>query len=98
MDPFQAITYNVIQSMIVVNTIDSERSDKDYFFHPANAVVLKQVIVILSQACFWYMDRTELEEEMEQRVRNACHSIERARTRGATESDVALVVQAHQIL
>ncbi|KAG8863073.1 hypothetical protein FRB96_009253 [Tulasnella sp. 330] len=98
MDAYQAITYNVIQSLVVVNAIDSERCGKDYFFHPVNAHLLKQVIVNLSQACFWMMDRTELEERMEERVRNAYDSIERTRGRGATDADVTLITEAHQVL
>ncbi|KAG8987906.1 hypothetical protein FRB94_000866 [Tulasnella sp. JGI-2019a] len=98
MDPYQAITYNVIQSLIVVNAIDSERSDQDYFFHPASATALKQVVVNLSQACFWMMDRTELEGKLEFYVHSAHKALEKARSRGALEVDIALVTEAYHVL
>lgn len=98
MSTFQAITYNVIQSLIAVNAIDSERRDQDYFFHPSQATLLRSVIVNLSQSCFWSMDRTELEEQMETHVKHAKNSVETAIKRGASEEDVHLVREAHRIL
>jgi hypothetical protein len=34
LEPLQLQTYNVIQSTIVTNAVDSERTDEDYMFHP----------------------------------------------------------------
>lgn len=34
MDTYGTITYNVMQAQVVINAVDSERVDQDYFFHP----------------------------------------------------------------
>ena len=34
LEPMQLRTYNLIQSTIVTNAVDSERRDEDYIFHP----------------------------------------------------------------
>lgn len=41
--PMQVQTYNIIQSTIVVNAVDSERKDEDYIFHP-NVRLFSEII------------------------------------------------------
>jgi hypothetical protein len=38
LEPLQLWTYNIIQSTIVTNAVDSERTDEDYMFHPRASI------------------------------------------------------------
>ncbi|TCD68451.1 hypothetical protein EIP91_010737 [Steccherinum ochraceum] len=56
LEPYGALSYNVLQAGILINAIDSERTDQDYLFHPNNRPHLHQVVENLSQALFWHTD------------------------------------------
>ncbi|KAI0705927.1 SNF2 family N-terminal domain-containing protein [Cytidiella melzeri] len=58
LDPYAVITYNIMQSAIVTNVVDSERVGSDYLLHPNNAKELHQLIENISQAMFWHVDET----------------------------------------
>ncbi|KAG8931828.1 hypothetical protein FRC01_000737 [Tulasnella sp. 417] len=96
MTPYQAVTYNVLQSYIVVNAIDSERTDKDYFFHPLNARSLAELVRNLSQACFWHANREAFDMQIDQFVKTSKDSIGRATRRGMEKCDIELVTKAHE--
>lgn len=55
-------TYNVLQSLIVLNAALSEESDKDYFFHPSNRKALAAVMENLALACFHFAGQGFLEQ------------------------------------
>lgn len=97
MTPYQAMTYNILQSYIIVNAVDSERTDKDYFFHPLNARLLAELLRNLSQACFWHANREAFDFHIDEAVRTSKGSIERARKRGTEKRDIELVRKAHEL-
>ncbi|KAH8099601.1 SNF2 family N-terminal domain-containing protein [Cristinia sonorae] len=68
LDHFAAISYNVIQARLAVNTISSERHGKDYVFHPSNQMYLQQTVVTMSQAMFWIADDLEFLYKLDQTV------------------------------
>lgn len=98
MDPYQTITYNSIQSIIAMNAVDSQRTDKDYFFHTSNHRYLKQLVENLSQVCFWFMDRVEWDEDLDNTVLRSQNALFTALSRNATDEDVDLVRQANRVL
>ncbi|KAI0819002.1 SNF2 family N-terminal domain-containing protein [Irpex lacteus] len=56
MDPYAVMTYNVMQSSVVINAVDSERVGSDYLLHSDNVKELRQTIENISQAMFWHVD------------------------------------------
>ncbi|KAG8922266.1 hypothetical protein FRC02_011976 [Tulasnella sp. 418] len=100
MDPFQAITYNVMLSLVVVNAVDSERADKDYFFHPDNHKFRAILILNLSQTCLWRAER-ELDNNLTEWLRVSTNSVRKAvalaQQRHGLERDLQRVQQAHLI-
>lgn len=55
-------TYNVLQSLIVLNAALSEETDKDYFFHASNRKALAAVMENLALACFHFAGQGFLEQ------------------------------------
>lgn len=47
-------TYNVLQSLILLNAALTQEKDKDYFFHPNNKKALATVMENLALACFHF--------------------------------------------
>ncbi|KAJ2809290.1 hypothetical protein H4R20_000193 [Coemansia guatemalensis] len=50
----QALTYNAVVAFFHINAILTERSGRDYFFHPENKKHLRQIVANLFLACFWF--------------------------------------------
>ncbi|KAJ2081398.1 hypothetical protein H4R24_002384 [Coemansia sp. RSA 988] len=50
----QALTYNAVVAFFHINAILTERSGRDYFFHPDNKKHLRQIVANLFLACFWF--------------------------------------------
>ncbi|KIP07794.1 hypothetical protein PHLGIDRAFT_405997 [Phlebiopsis gigantea 11061_1 CR5-6] len=54
MDLYGVKTYNVLQALIAVNAITSEREGVDYFFHPDNVANLQRITENTLQAMSWH--------------------------------------------
>ncbi|KAJ2604449.1 hypothetical protein H4R99_001797 [Coemansia sp. RSA 1722] len=50
----QALTYNTVVAFFHVNAVLTERTGRDYFFHPENKRHLRQIVQNLFSACFWF--------------------------------------------
>ncbi|KAJ2356850.1 hypothetical protein GGF43_001816 [Coemansia sp. RSA 2618] len=50
----QALTYNAVVAFFHINAILTERTGRDYFFHPENKKHLRQIVSNLFLACFWF--------------------------------------------
>lgn len=55
-------TYNVLQSLIVLNAALSEETGRDYFFHASNKKALASVMENLALACFHFAGQGFLEQ------------------------------------
>ncbi|KAI8982894.1 P-loop containing nucleoside triphosphate hydrolase protein [Trametes punicea] len=64
MDPLAVKTYNVIQAIIAVNAVDSERQHQDYLFHPRNVAHLQELVSNLSHVPFWHVVASDHEEHL----------------------------------
>lgn len=53
--PASRTTYNVLQSLIVLNAITSARSGPDYLLHPLNRQSLLELLANIRFASFWFM-------------------------------------------
>lgn len=58
----ERLTYNVLQSLIMLNAVLSQEKDKDYLFHPSCRKALAGVLDSLSLACFHYAGLGLLEQ------------------------------------
>lgn len=54
MSHFERTTYNVLQSLIMLNAALTQEVDKDYFFHASNKKALASVMENLALACFHF--------------------------------------------
>ncbi|KAJ2615601.1 hypothetical protein H4S08_001170 [Coemansia sp. RSA 1365] len=50
----QSLTYNAVVAFFHINAILTERTGRDYFFHPENKRHLRQIVANLFLACFWF--------------------------------------------
>ena len=95
MDPWQAITYNVMQSVLAINAIDSERTDRDYFFHSANRDLLNVTVANLKQSCFWRVeDVAYSKERLAEMVKTSTATLTKERETPLSEEDRELAAQA----
>ncbi|KAI0086370.1 SNF2 family N-terminal domain-containing protein [Irpex rosettiformis] len=76
MDPYAVMTYNTMQSSIVINAVDSERVGSDYLLHPDNVKELHQTIENMSQAMFWHVD--DMLFSVDERLENADEYMKRS--------------------
>ncbi|KAJ2479647.1 hypothetical protein IWW56_002960 [Coemansia sp. RSA 2131] len=53
----QALTYNAVVAFFHINAILTERTGRDYFFHPENKKHLRQIVANLFLACLWFSIR-----------------------------------------
>ncbi|KZS89961.1 hypothetical protein SISNIDRAFT_488820 [Sistotremastrum niveocremeum HHB9708] len=89
LDMISQKTYNVLQSSIAVNAIDSERKDIDYLFHPSNSGALLRLMASISQTLFWHIDPNAL--KVDDALKNATSSLQRAIDRGMSSDDINLL-------
>ena len=54
MSSLECMTYNVLQSLIMLNAALSQEKDKDYFFHTGNKKTLASVMENVAMACFHF--------------------------------------------
>ena len=54
MSSHECMTYNVLQSLIMLNAALSQEKGKDYFFHTGNKKALASVMENLAMACFHF--------------------------------------------
>lgn len=47
------LSINLFSMMIIFNTVESQRTDRDYFFHPKQRRSLLEIVSNLKQACFF---------------------------------------------
>ncbi|PVF95761.1 hypothetical protein CPB86DRAFT_816902 [Serendipita vermifera] len=98
LEPMQVRTYNLIQSTIVTNAVDSERCDEDYMFHPKNTKFLQATFSNLAQSLFWHADENFFDRDLEDHFHNSTASIARAIERNKTgKEDFELLVHANHI-
>ena len=50
----ECLTYNALQSLIMLNAALSQKQDRDYFFHASNRKALASVMENLALACFHF--------------------------------------------
>ncbi|KAF6763738.1 SNF2 family N-terminal domain-containing protein [Ephemerocybe angulata] len=90
--PLAIKTYNAFQAGIALNAIDSERTDKDYLFHPSNAEHLQVTVKNMSQIMFWSVD--ENRHFVDEIHRNAKKHMETALKRNRPPEDIQLLEDA----
>ncbi|KAJ8456942.1 hypothetical protein ONZ45_g18517 [Pleurotus djamor] len=92
LEPMAAKSYNAMQATIVINAVDSQRTDQDYLFHPRNAKSLQVTIANLSQIMFW--GTSEDLYNVVELLRTAEAQIERAKERGISVEDMQMLQDA----
>ncbi|KAF4579241.1 hypothetical protein EYR36_001051 [Pleurotus pulmonarius] len=92
LEPIAAKSYNAMQASIVVNAIDSQRTDQDYLFHPRNAASLQLAVANLSQIMFW--GTSEDRYNVFELSQNAEQQEKRAIERGSSPQDIQLLREA----
>ncbi|KDQ33056.1 hypothetical protein PLEOSDRAFT_21950 [Pleurotus ostreatus PC15] len=92
LEPIAAKSYNAMQASIVVNAIDSQRTDQDYLFHPRNAASLQLAVANLSQIMFW--GTSEDRYNVFELSQNAEQQEQRAIERGSSPQDIQLLREA----
>lgn len=63
-------TFNVLQSLILLNAVGSQREDDDYFFHHSNRKHLASIMENLSLSCFHFAG-PNLREQSEDALKHA---------------------------
>ncbi|ODV86434.1 hypothetical protein CANARDRAFT_6906 [[Candida] arabinofermentans NRRL YB-2248] len=51
---FDTLSINLFIAVLAINTVTSERTDKDYMFHPSNKIHLQRLISNLQKAAFYW--------------------------------------------
>ncbi|KAH8828285.1 P-loop containing nucleoside triphosphate hydrolase protein [Flagelloscypha sp. PMI_526] len=94
LDPYALKSFNMLQVIIIVNAIDSERKDQDYLFHPSNMDSLQLLVRNMSQMLFWRVDEDlyNIDELVTERRREEL--TRRALTHDVTEDDRVVLQEA----
>ncbi|KAF9817808.1 hypothetical protein IEO21_03150 [Rhodonia placenta] len=81
LDQYAVKSYNALQASIVINAVDSERTDQDYLFHPSLRVM------------FWHVD-DEKRYNVDEMVKSSNEFLQNARRRNVSPQDILLLEQA----
>ncbi|GLB34634.1 putative SNF2 family protein N-terminal domain [Lyophyllum shimeji] len=92
LDPYAVKSYNAMQAAIVINAVDSQRTDQDYMFHPRNADVLQTTVKNMSQVMFWSTDDSLY--NVDEIVRNSQEFIDVALSRNTPQEDLTALKEA----
>ncbi|KAF8969663.1 SNF2 family N-terminal domain-containing protein [Flammula alnicola] len=92
LDPYVVKSFNALQASILINAIDSQRTDQDYMFHPRNADLLQETVKNMSQILFWHVNEDLYYAE--QLVHDADSHIDRATERGMPMDDIISLQEA----
>ncbi|KAF8912126.1 hypothetical protein CPB84DRAFT_1761324 [Gymnopilus junonius] len=96
LDPYMIKSFNALQAIILINAVDSQRTDQDYMFHTRNAIHLQETLRNMSQILFWHVDENLYNAK--QLVAEAHILIKRALDRGMPEDDISGLNEAFQHL
>ncbi|KAJ8480788.1 hypothetical protein ONZ51_g6428 [Trametes cubensis] len=92
MDPLAVKTYNIMQAVIAVNAVDSEREHQDYLFHPRNSAHLQELVSNISHTMFWHVSDGDHEERLSN-AQSALQHLESGKRKGLP-GDLELIKQA----
>ncbi|KAI0332592.1 hypothetical protein GY45DRAFT_1369061 [Cubamyces sp. BRFM 1775] len=92
MDPMAVKTYNIMQAIIAVNAVDSEREHQDYLFHPRNTSHLQELVSNISHTMFWHVSDGDHEERLSN-AQSALKHLETGKRKGLP-GDLELIKQA----
>ncbi|KAJ1993661.1 hypothetical protein GGI25_001551 [Coemansia spiralis] len=89
----QMLTYNTVVAFFHINAILTERTGRDYFFHPENKKHLRQIVENLFYSCFWFSASIQHIKDGIENGRRALELWEKGEKPYSTK-DVALLRQA----
>ncbi|KAJ2661161.1 hypothetical protein IWW48_002572 [Coemansia sp. RSA 1200] len=87
----QKLTYNTVVAFFHINAVLTERSGRDYFFHPDNKKHLRQVVENLFLACFWFSASLDHIRDGIDNGRRAIELWSQGKKPAYTDADVALL-------
>ncbi|KAL0946491.1 hypothetical protein HGRIS_012709 [Hohenbuehelia grisea] len=93
LEPLAARSYNVMQALIAINAVDSERVGQDYIFHITNGDALQRTVTNMSQIMAWSVDTDKL-YNIHENMGEAEKYIENAKRRGVSAADMDLLQTA----
>ncbi|KAF8624131.1 hypothetical protein AX15_006036 [Amanita polypyramis BW_CC] len=93
LEPHAIKSYNAMQAAIVINAIDSQRTDQDYLFHPSNVEHLQIAVKNMSQLMLWSIDDLNL-YYVDQLLAEEESHIQRAIERNVSQDDMQLLYDA----
>ncbi|KAF9532907.1 SNF2 family N-terminal domain-containing protein [Crepidotus variabilis] len=96
MDLYAVKSFNALQAIIVVNAVDSQRTDQDYMFHPRNAEYLQDTLRNMSQLFFWHVN-DEL-YNAPTLLKDAEKTLQTALARNTPEDEIELLKEAFRHL
>ncbi|KAK2466641.1 hypothetical protein APHAL10511_000899 [Amanita phalloides] len=91
LEPYAIKSYNAMQASIVINAIDSQRTDQDYLFHPSNTEHLQVAVKNMSQLMLWSVDDLEL-YYVDQLLAEEENHMRRAIERKVSQDDMRLLL------
>ncbi|KAF8329753.1 P-loop containing nucleoside triphosphate hydrolase protein [Cantharellus anzutake] len=92
LDYYAAKTYNMMQTAIAVNAVDSERTGPDYLFSPSGIGYLRGLTENITQSLFWHFDEDLF--DVDKAIQRTLKAIETAKQRSLSADDQALLLDA----
>ncbi|KAF9556010.1 hypothetical protein CPC08DRAFT_711560 [Agrocybe pediades] len=96
LDPYVRKSFNALQAGIIINAVDSQRTDQDYMFHPRNAEFLQDTVRNMSQILFWHVDDNLYNSK--QLLESSEKHIQVAKERNMPQEDIDALLEAFRHL
>lgn len=88
-------THNILQALITLNAVFTQRTDEDYFFHASSRKSLASIIENLSLSCFFFAGESLVEQATEALAHARKRLLKKGHSMSAADRNLTCIAIGH---